>query len=834
MSYDDSALVQILDQLSNVRANEKSIQLKEMIRSLGLEPSFRLCSLAYDDNSHYSDFVKYTVFSNFSSLLHPQLQPEFLRSIIDTLLPLVHKEQSYVVRLSLCRCIACALYHLITIDNINVIKDLVMSLDQSVYISFLSEFIIVLKKSLDVPMLAQKNFGIVVKSLPEFLPLEIDSFINDPTQMNYDLLNFYLTYLKSPPLEVLFSYCDAQEPFDFVGFEQQIRNVVNTKIVALPDAFIKKRDSNHRSHIINFFVDAVNYGIDPKIFISIFHSFLTAEIDLSIINPMCSMIQSVINFEKGVFDDLLFRYLSAISLELAKFEIFDELNQSLSVLSYGFNILYDSLDSQGSNGCEQFSNLACQILTIILAPKPSNNNVQNDDDLIDDEPDEIESRRDDISQMLSYLAMPSIRTAVQILVQNCTQQTDIDTFDWILKFLNNALQLSIDHESNSEFEVVASSLQQILSSEMILTYAGQSSYVATELCNSFLKLPLNNKGIDVFHFILANYQADDYVMKKGIDLARKYKFSFEEIPKDTPLSPKILSLIAKLSPSPYIINWINELMETKDTNNLQVATSLIIGLQKANVQFDSTNYAQALYLLELYPEALKISQNNPIACMQILESASQHQFEKEVRERIVLNAIRSATKLCFGPLTERVLIFADLHEKDKNMKIFLSVSRLFQSHKESLINGNQDAALTDQSLLILKGFTHLLLNDTMPYHLLFDLINIIAFNFNRIYPILDDEFWLTLISFYMCADASNNEDSYDLLYNFLNVDFERYNMIMTKVLSQVMSNFDVLLMYLHKDIINSSGIGTVEKIKLYSNKLKNVYKTYSYYKQFVA
>ncbi|OHT11181.1 hypothetical protein TRFO_01106 [Tritrichomonas foetus] len=840
-NVDINQILNEMNQLAHQLQNPRVIELKNFIHNLGLEQALAICSKSMETNSHPN--VQYLVFTNLASLLHPNIPPALLQNLLNSLLPMAITVNVRVIKIALFRCISLSFYHLLSPETLPIVKPMISQLGESVVI-FLSELTHVLNQALDVPMQSQKNFEILVNIFPEYFPIVIDQFFANPSINNYDILNFYLTKLQKPAIEALTAMFENPTPFDVNSFVSQIQNILNSKITGIIPVFLNNATINDsRTNVLKFFSDSVNYGIDPANVLTILNAFLSAPVDLGIVQSMCEMIRRVFISIPQVFNDITFNYLAGVCLELAKNYCLDELDTALNTLSYIFAKLYDMAMTPSD---PKFAELIKQLLQLLIRPHPSslapknsidnnggnngeNSEEESDNEFEDDEREIENEKRENIIENLVFLTRDNPIPSLQIVSEAFNAHVDCYASEWVLMLLNQFLQLFTDFENEEVLNVTATILTNILASSVIGNFATSSPMIASLICDSFIKLPVNNEGIKAFHLAMSVYPSCDFVMEKAIVLAMRYKFTMDQIPRNAPLSPKILSLIVKLAPTPSVVEWINNLMNSPNLNDLQVAASLIFGLQRANIEFDSTPYALALYQKELFAEALKISRKDPVACSQIIDAASQHHYETDVQQRIILNAIRSATEICFGPLTEKVLLFANL-TGNTDMKIFNSISKLFLQHKENIIMRISEANLTDQSLFILKNLLqNLITYELTPYNLLSQLFTSLLFSFERIFPMLDDEFWLLAMKYMMEHDPSILSDSPDILFQFANADFERYKKLMFTVISQVTDTAAPLMDYLHDKIDQD----TPEKRRLYSSKLYCVYKAYAYYRSFV-
>ncbi|KAK8899969.1 hypothetical protein M9Y10_002292 [Tritrichomonas musculus] len=862
----DQQLLSIINELNeNKDKFDKFRHLKAQLHMQGLNCSLKLCSLAVQYNVHQN--VKYILFSNLSSLLHPRAPPEFLLEILNQFVPLVPKEEFRLSKLAICQCIANAFYHLASEANIQNISHLLQSLGNDSII-FLSELIGVLKCALDVPMLSLKNFVIIVNVLPNLFPMMIDCFFNKPDQTTFDILSFYLTTFRQPPLQNLLDKINTQMNFDINEFMQQVRNILNSKMLYFVSALENVIPSDLK-FLFNFFTLAVTYGIDPSNTMNILGSIFKIEINSYNIETFCLMIKDVIKVQSDLLNIEFINPFFIISVENAKCYNLENLYNLLYIITLFYAKLYEPFPKPDCPvPVEIFSQFVQQILPLLIRQYPvdnkpptaeemgitvtslngekSNNNENDSFDEYDDDDDQGESDlvyRSEIIQFIASLSRDDPLPSTNIIEQTFNSLVESNSADyyvceWVLELLDQFLQYSISMEKgNNESELISQVLQKIIMLPITNQLAAAYPSILLIICDALYYINNKEMGFAVFRMAINQSSSNDQIMKKTFLLAEKYEFSLlDEIPPNVHLSLKILSLLASYSPSPVIVQRIDNLMQTGDTKKMQEATALIAGIQKSIKEIDFpiniSNYTIQLTNQKMFAEAFRINRSNPEACMQIIDIASQYTFDEDDFVAIVSNALQAAENICFGILTEKTLIYSNINfqlENNYSENIFMITNLLIQ-HKYKIIDGIQEAGVTDQTLLIFINFARVLMaNDRWQKVTISNIVELLIFFFDRIFPLIDDNYWLIIFHFFFYNNMEIiNRDSYDLLFQFALADFNRYRSAFLAVISQATDNSEELFNYLHSDISKD----TAGDRNLYRKKFICVYKAFDYYRYF--
>ena len=775
------------------------------IRSMGLANMALLCTVALKKKANPQ--LEYVLFSILASLLHPLTPSDKLKELIESLLPLSNNtEEVRYVRVSFAKCMATALFHLLSPDNVELVTRLLGGLEPSFAVLFLAELCVNLKRALDVPMFSTVTYIVVTRVLPMFLDTLMDAFFQAPAVDILDMITFYVTYLKEDKLADLAKQqqdasCDVQ------AISGRLREVISARLIGIPELLQRQTLESARTHVLNFVSRTVHMGLDPKILIGVVNSILKMEIDNRIIGPVLDMVKTVqMKYYEWEPGDELFHYVGIVGLAAAEQNNMSILRDVLSCLS----AIPGAKEVRGIPGAHD------PRVSTMIAPWLAKQIASP----CEDEDDE-QGLYDDVCESEAYLSQGNPEPCFQVVIGAFQDGIDLSTCHWCLKLLNNFCN------SYKEFEhpclpQIEQGLRTVVSSPIIWEYGSNSSDIALELCRTFLLINEPQGALKTFHMVLAKYGDDETVVREGLQVARRYHFPIENIAaQGLPMTNRLLQTAVSLAPSPSVLVWIKQLMDSGQEAQLCTAAYLVRGLLDAEHEIDTQPFIAVFVEKHMFCEALKVAYTNAEYCCQILNTARQWSTDIDTRRQLLLTALRISFNLCDPNVTNMSLQFL-IPELIPDLKVSKYVASLLHEHAIRGVPILQEAAVVMVSFLSVW-----LSSETVVLQIFENTLKAMSFAFELVYPLLSNEQWGAIIT--VILSESTSMDS-DLLFKFAATDYDRYSAIIAQVFSKV-GNAEPLMLLLHRGVI-SSGSDT-EQMKLYQQQLAQVAKTYQYLKSYL-
>lgn len=794
----------------NQNQNQEQIQaMKDNLRQFGLERLWAFSLFVMEKNPN--QIAQYYIFSTLSMLLHPLIDKGFLQNVIKTLIQYLHQGKKAVyLQVAICRCIAISCFHMVNSSNVQIILDLLKDLNSDeLDISFISELCYVLKMAIDVPIFSEVEFIIITQLLPTFLKNIISFFFVSPIQQVRDILDFYFECYQQPPLLSLLNSISFQVEIDINELIFQIADQIRNEIKIIPKLIEQSDfDNSKKSNILVFFTKAIRMINDKKIIIPLFEQIVCYGLLLPL-NPLVNMIDCVLKtFKDYDPSNNLYSLLFQLGLFFANGNQYSDLLSTLECLT---SIVVKYEEKEGVNPDKRISSFAMVL-------------IQKQITMIGDYDEESSDVLDNIVENVVYLTTGNPMPSLQVVINSFVDGISRIQCYWCVKLLGAFLNRYQDFEIyNDFFNELSKVTLTILSSEFMNKYAIESTAIAYEICVIFKLLPINDVASSVFDFMLLNYSDDDEVMKAALDFAKKYHFHLNTLPVNSPLSNKIMETLVSLTPNENALEWIQELMK-QDDNAVRVASSIIQGLLKADIDINIEQYAVNMINRHLYSEALKICYKNVKYCVEILNQTLNWGCIEEERDQFIIVALKVGIKIVEPSITELILKQVDIKpNSDKSIKIFDLISRLFYEHKVRGIICTEYSYHFLIELITFMNNSGKIIENVLSK--LFSSLNVV---FIDVYRFLDDDFLKSIINLFLTYGFEET----DLLYYFAMTDFNRYIRLFREVLCNVV-NPDCILQLIHSELDSQPNLSEAKKMQVYQTYFNKARKAYLYMKQFV-
>ena len=780
---------------------------KEEIRALGLQKVAIICNLAIQKNSDPK--LVYNLFSILASLLHPLTPANELESLVQSLLPLSkNTELVRYVRLSFAKCMATAMFHLLSPERIEILSGFLRELEPEFAMLFLAELCTNMRRSLDVPMMSTVNHLVLTRVLPMFIEPVVESFFQRPEGDILDIIGFCVTHLKENVLMDSAqrhndTSCDVSE------IASRLRATFAQRLPMIPDLLRGQVPVPNKTHVINFVAVTVPYGLDSKLVIDVVNAILSIEIDPAIVSPILIMVKKVLmTFHQWQPGDELFNYASTIGLAAAEQNDMATLSDVLSCLSTISTV--KEMRGICAPPDPRISNMIPQWLLKQIGATS-------------DEDDDQDGLYDDICMSEAFLSQGNPAAAFEVVFGSFKDGIDLSTCHWCLKLMNEF------YDSYREFEHpflpnIDQGLRMIMGSDSIWEYGVNSSDIAYEICRTFRLVKEPAGALKAFHMSMAKYGDSDDVMKEALQIARMYRFPIENIAvQGLPMTDSILQMAVSLSPSPSVIEWVTQLMSSGQEAQMTTAAYLVRGLLDANVDVQVETFIQAFIARHMFCEALKVAFTNPQYCCEILASARQWNTDLDARRQLLVTALKIAHDLCETNLTDLTMQLL-VPELVPDMKVSKHVAALLHEHKLKAV------PILPSTTVMMVNFLEVWLRSEAVVHQIFEgTLEAMSFAFEHVIELLSDDFWAALIVTILLQSRTMGAD---LLFRFAAAQFERYSKIMGEVLARV-GDPGPLMELLHAGIGGDQQVTEAAQMIRYSEQLSLVAKSYQYLRSYL-
>lgn len=863
--FNDQQLVEFAQELNNIADQQQSIfELKPVLKAQGLDSALKLCQIVYQINAKST--VKYLIFSNLSTFLHPRAPPEFLNSIISQFIPVFMTEQNKAASIGICRCIATSVYHLLNSENFESIFELLKKLEGPAFILFLCELQHILSLAQDVPMLADKNFLILTHVYSAAFPTIIDLFYQSPSQDIYDMIDFLLISFTDASLTQLFSQTSIQE-FNVDEFIQNIQNILNTQLPNILSSIQEIMSQNNHTDkvrfLLNFFSIAVKYGLDRDLTAQLILQIYQISIDEKNLESFCSTLKNIFQLYPDLIGVQIIEFLFQMAGVLAQNYDLPNCETVLRIFSLIYATFFEhqnpdvKLPFDPSPIKEKFAVFSKTLLPLLIRQYPQKQTEKIDitvismktnqpvktteeEDVEDDDEEEKYntdvSSRDQIIEHVVYISQQSMMECVETIAAIFKQmgeqgQADDYVCECVLQFLYQYLGLIQSLEEQQLFNAVAMLTLEIIKTPLIFGFAQKYPSIVTKLCKLFIMIRNKEMALEVFNICLFHFSDNDFVMEPAIEVASSYHFDLiSEIQHTDKLSTGLIELLVHSLPSPAYLAKAGEFIQSDDIEKNKEAASIIKGFLLARtehpeIEFDVTPFVTILMQKQLFFESFAICFVNPDLFLGILNEIGPREFASDVRNGLIEEALKSAVLACFAPITQIVLSLIKPEELAYPIIVDL-IADLFQVHKKNTKDEVETAVVSDQSLVFLISLIDLKFKDSsVNLQTAVKLLDSLLFYLMRVLPVLTDEFWVTLIQYFTCERIINQEKSLiDIFYHFARANAASFHDLFVAVVNTLTNNAEELFAYLVE------GLEEDKSGYEFQNRFICVYKAIGFYK----